>query len=96
MTEPAVSSIGLLAAKIAEMPNLAKKVLALHYHKNVCIEDVAVFLEFPETTIQEIHSKAVCSLYEYFLSLRVQISSKGLISHAFEMASNQPPTGEVT
>ncbi len=57
--------IGLLAIKISEMPDLTKKILALRYHKNLSINDIAVLLDLPVVIIQEIHSKAICSLREY-------------------------------
>ncbi len=60
----------LLATKIAELPDLSKKILAVRYHGNWSFEELATCLNLPEATIREAHDELVDRLREYVLSVR--------------------------
>ena len=48
---------------IAKLPLKSKKVLAMYYHENMRLLDIATCLGVTETEIREIHAQAVESIH---------------------------------
>jgi RNA polymerase sigma factor FliA len=53
---------GLLAARIAQLPEMPRKVLALYYYENLRLADIAVAFGLTESRICQIHTQAVKQL----------------------------------
>jgi RNA polymerase sigma factor FliA len=51
----------LLAQRMAQLPKVPRKVLAMYYYENMRLPDIAVRLELTELRIQRIHTQAVAS-----------------------------------
>jgi RNA polymerase sigma factor for flagellar operon FliA len=56
----------LVAQKIQELPDIQRRVLAMYYHENMRLAEIAAVFNLTESRICQIHSKAI-------LSLRAQI-----------------------
>ena len=53
---------GLLAARIARLPEMPRKVLALYYYENLQLADIAAAFGLTESRICQIHTQAVKEL----------------------------------
>jgi RNA polymerase sigma factor for flagellar operon FliA len=54
--------IALLAERIAKLPDLPKKVLAMYYHENLRLADIGACFGLTEARICQIHTRAVKQL----------------------------------
>lgn len=58
----------LVAQKISELPDMQRRVLAMYYHENLRLAEIAAVFKLTESRICQIHSRAI-------LTLRAQISA---------------------
>ena len=49
----------LLAQRVAQLPKVPRKVLAMYFYENMRLADIAVRLELTELRIQQIHTQAM-------------------------------------
>src|SRR5215471_6217545 len=61
--------VRLLAKRIAELPPIPKKVLALHYYEDLSIPEIATCFGLGEDRIRQILSENVDLLRTYLLSV---------------------------
>jgi RNA polymerase sigma factor FliA len=61
--------VGLLAARIAQLPEMPRKVLAMYYYENLRLADIAAAFGLTESRICQIHTQAVKQLRVYLQSL---------------------------
>ena len=61
--------VGLLAARIAQLPEMPRKVLALYYYENLRLADIAAAFGLTESRICQIHTQAVKQLRAYLQSV---------------------------
>ncbi|MEN9841860.1 MAG: hypothetical protein RL376_1660 [Verrucomicrobiota bacterium] len=57
----------LVAQKIQELPDIQRRILAMYYHENMRLAEIAAVFKLTESRICQIHSRAI-------LGLRAQIS----------------------
>ena len=55
----------LLAERIAQLPEMQKKVLAMYYYENLRLADIAAAFGLTESRICQIHTQAVKELRAY-------------------------------
>ena len=48
---------------LAKLPPKSKKVLAMYYHENMRLQDIATCLGVTESEVREIHAQAVESIH---------------------------------
>lgn len=58
----------IIAQKIAELPDIQRRVLAMYYHENMRLAEIAAVFRLTESRICQIHSRAI-------LGLRAQIAA---------------------
>jgi DNA-directed RNA polymerase specialized sigma subunit len=58
-------ALSLLAEGIAQLPPGPKKVLAMYYHENIRLSEIAACFDVTESRICQIHSQAVALLRTY-------------------------------
>jgi len=61
--------LSLLAQRMAQMPAVPKKVLAMYYYENMRLSDIAACFGLTESRICQIHTQAVASLRNYLTNL---------------------------
>jgi RNA polymerase sigma factor FliA len=61
--------VALLAERIAQLPEMPKKVLALYYYENLRLADIAAAFGLTESRICQIHTQAVKQLRAYLHSV---------------------------
>ena len=61
--------VALLAERIAQLPEMQKKVLALYYYENLRLADIAAAFGLTESRICQIHTQAVKQLRAYLHSV---------------------------
>ena len=61
--------ISLLAERMAQLPELQKKVLAMYYHENMQLFKIAAIFGVTESRICQILSQAVAPLRDYLTKL---------------------------
>ncbi|MBV9489154.1 MAG: FliA/WhiG family RNA polymerase sigma factor [Verrucomicrobia bacterium] len=61
--------VALLANRIAQMPEIPRKVLAMYYYENLRLADIAACFGLTESRICQIHTQAVKQLRAYLLSV---------------------------
>ena len=61
--------ISLLAERIAQLPELQKKVLAMYYYENIPLSKIAAIFGVSEARVSQIRSEAVVVLRKYFTKL---------------------------
>jgi RNA polymerase sigma factor (sigma-70 family) len=61
--------ISLLAERMAQLPELQKKVLAMYYHENMQLFKIAAIFGVTESRICQILSQAVTPLRDYLTEL---------------------------
>jgi RNA polymerase sigma factor for flagellar operon FliA len=59
----------LLAARIAQLPEMQKKVLAMYYYENIQLSQIGTIFGLTESRICQIHRQAVAVLREYLTKL---------------------------
>jgi RNA polymerase sigma factor for flagellar operon FliA len=57
--------ISLLAERLAQLPELQKKVLAMYYYENMRLSEIAALFGVTESRICQIRGEAVAVLREY-------------------------------
>ncbi|MGA8656966.1 MAG: sigma factor-like helix-turn-helix DNA-binding protein [Chthoniobacterales bacterium] len=58
--------ISLLVERMAQLPELQKKVLAMYYHENMQLSKIAALFGVTEYRIYQIREQAVAVLGKYF------------------------------
>ena len=61
--------ISLLAERMAQLPELQKKVLAMYYHENMQLFKIAAIFGVTESRISQILDQAVTPLHDYLTEL---------------------------
>ncbi len=61
--------VSLLAQKITQLPELPRKVLAMHYYENMKLADIAACFGVTESRICQIHTKTVAQLRKSLMKL---------------------------
>lgn len=61
----------LLVERMAQLPELQKKVLAMYYHENMQLSKIAAVFGVTESRIYQIREQAVAVLRKYFIKLLV-------------------------
>jgi RNA polymerase sigma factor FliA len=61
--------VALLAERIAQLPEMQKKVLAMYYYENLRLADIAAAFGLTESRICQIHTQAVKQLRAYLRGL---------------------------
>jgi RNA polymerase sigma factor for flagellar operon FliA len=61
--------VTLLAERIAQLPDMPKKVLAMYYYENLRLADIAAAFGLTESRICQIHTQAVRQLRAYLQSV---------------------------
>jgi RNA polymerase sigma factor FliA len=61
--------VALLAERIAQLPEMQKKVLAMYYYENLRLADIAAAFGLTESRICQIHTQAVKQLRAYLHSV---------------------------
>lgn len=61
--------VTLLAARIAQLPEVPKKVLAMYYYEGLRLADIAACFNLTESRICQIHTQAVNQLRTYLFSV---------------------------
>jgi RNA polymerase sigma factor for flagellar operon FliA len=61
--------IALLAERIAQLPEVPKKVLAMYYYENLRLADIAACFGLTESRICQIHTQAVTQLRHYMVAV---------------------------
>jgi RNA polymerase sigma factor FliA len=62
--------LALLARRMAKLPAVPRKVLAMYYHENMRPLDIANRLGLAESRIRQIHLETVASLRTFFYSTK--------------------------
>ena len=60
----------LVAQRIQELPDIQKKILAMYYHENLRLAEIAAVFDLTESRICQIHSQAVLALRAYLARAR--------------------------
>jgi RNA polymerase sigma factor for flagellar operon FliA len=63
--------LSLLTQRIAELPDLPKKVLAMYYYENMRLSEIATCCRLTESRICQILNQTVAVLRNYLLKLSV-------------------------
>ena len=61
--------VELLVARIAQLPEVPKKVLAMYYYEGLRLADIAACFNLTESRICQIHTQAVSQLRTYLFSV---------------------------
>jgi RNA polymerase sigma factor for flagellar operon FliA len=62
--------MGLLTQRIAELPEIPKKILAMYYHQNMRLAEIAEVFDLTESRICQIHAQTVIGLRAYLKRVR--------------------------
>jgi RNA polymerase sigma factor for flagellar operon FliA len=60
--------LALLVQRMAQLPAVPKKVLAMYYYENMQVLDIAACLGLSESRIRQIHAEAMNSLKTFCYS----------------------------
>jgi len=60
----------LVAQRIRELPDIQKKILAMYYHENLRLAEIAAVFDLTESRICQIHSQAILALRAYLTRVR--------------------------
>jgi RNA polymerase sigma factor for flagellar operon FliA len=60
----------LLARRMAKLPTVPKKVLAMYYYENMRLLDIANHFGLAESSIRQIHLQEVTTLRTLFYSIK--------------------------
>ena len=58
-------ALSLLSQKIAQLPPVPKKVLAMHYHEHIPLSEIAVHIGMTESLVCQIDAQIVALLRNY-------------------------------
>lgn len=61
--------LSLLTQRMAELPDMPKKVLAMYYYENMRLSEIAACFGLTESRICQIHTRTVGLLRDYLMSL---------------------------
>jgi len=61
--------LSLLAQRMAELPDIPKKVLAMYYFENMRLSEIAACFGLTESRICQIHTRTIGLLRNYLRSL---------------------------
>ncbi len=61
--------VALLADRIAQLPEVPRKVLAMYYYENLRLADIAAVFQLTESRICQIHTQAVNQLRTYMAAM---------------------------
>ena len=61
--------LSLLAQRMAQLPDVPKKVLAMYYYENMCLSEIATCFRLTESRICQIHNQTVGVLRIYLRNL---------------------------
>ena len=62
----------LLTERIAQLPEVPKKILAMYYCEDLHLADIAPGFNLSKTQVCQIHAEAVNALRKYMCSVRVE------------------------
>jgi DNA-directed RNA polymerase specialized sigma subunit len=57
-----------VASMLAKLPPESKKVLAMHYHENMRVLDIATCLGVTESDVRQIHAQSLASLHRQMVT----------------------------
>lgn len=60
----------IVAQRIEELPDIQRKVLAMYYHENMRLAEIAAVFRLTESRICQIHSQAVLALRAHLMTAR--------------------------
>ena len=63
-------TVALLAQRMAKLPAVQRKVLAMYYYENMRLLDIANYFGLAESRIRQIHLQEVTSLRTLFYSIK--------------------------
>jgi RNA polymerase sigma factor (sigma-70 family) len=63
----------LLAERIAQLPELQKKVLAMYYYENMQLSEIAALFGVTESRIWQIRGQVVSLLHDYLIKLLARV-----------------------
>jgi len=69
----------ILAQRIAQLPLISKKILAMCYYENLSISEIAACFNLPASRIDEILTQTVGLLGNYLLNVSTENGGKRLI-----------------
>lgn len=61
-------AVSLIVQRIMELPPVTKKMMALYYHENTQLSEIAACFDLPESRISEMHRETVALLRSYILN----------------------------
>jgi RNA polymerase sigma factor for flagellar operon FliA len=61
-------ALSLLAERMAELPDMPKKVLAMYYYENMPLSEIAACFRLTESRICQIHTQTIGLLRNYLAS----------------------------
>jgi DNA-directed RNA polymerase specialized sigma24 family protein len=68
-------ALSLLPQKIAQLPPVPKKVLAMHYHEHIPLSEIAVHIGMTESLVCQIHGQTVALLRNYLWGASKPVSA---------------------
>ena|SRR5260370_42595747 len=68
-------ALSLLSQKIAQLPPVPKKVLAMHYHEHIPLSEIAARIGMTESLVCQIHAQTVALLRNYLWGLPKAVSA---------------------
>lgn len=60
----------IVAQRIQELPDIQRKILAMYYHENMRLAEIAAVFSLTESRICQIHSQTILSLRAYITRMR--------------------------
>jgi DNA-directed RNA polymerase specialized sigma subunit len=71
-------ALSLLSQKMAQLPTGPKRILAMHYHENIPLSEIAACIGVTESLICEIHAQTVALLRNYLRRASKPVSAAKL------------------
>ncbi len=68
-------ALSLLSQKIAQLPPVLKKVLAMHYHEHIPLSEIAARIGMTESLVCQFHAQTVALLRNYLWGLPKPVSA---------------------
>ena len=62
----------LVAQRIRQLPDIPRKILAMYYHENMRLAEIAAVFNLTESRICQIHAQTILSLRSYIHRVREQ------------------------
>ena len=63
-------ALSLLSQKIAQLPPMPKRVLAMHYHEHIPLSEIAIHVGMTESLVCQIHAQTVALMRNYLWGRR--------------------------